>query len=68
LQYEDVVADFEAQVRRLLDFCGLPFEESCLRFYESERPCGHPQPSRCASRSMIARSATGAITKVISAS
>jgi hypothetical protein len=25
-------------VRRLLDYCGLPFEERCLRFYESERP------------------------------
>ena len=25
------------QVRRLLDYCGLPFEEACLRFYENER-------------------------------
>jgi hypothetical protein len=24
-------------VRRLLDVCGLPFEEGCLRFYENER-------------------------------
>ena len=37
VQYEDVVADLEAQVRRILDFCGLPFEESCLRFHETER-------------------------------
>lgn len=35
--YEDMVADPEAQVRRLLDYCGLPFEEGCLRFYENER-------------------------------
>ena len=42
VQYEEVVADFEAQVRRLLDFCGLPFEEACLRFYESERPVRTP--------------------------
>ncbi|HTL50085.1 MAG TPA: sulfotransferase [Steroidobacteraceae bacterium] len=42
VQYEEVVTDFEAQVRRLLDFCGLPFEESCLRFYESERPVRTP--------------------------
>jgi len=35
--YEDMVADPETQVRRLLDYCGLPFEESCLRFYENER-------------------------------
>jgi hypothetical protein len=24
-------------VRRLLDYCGLPFEESCLKFYENAR-------------------------------
>ena len=30
--------DFENDVRRLLDHCGLPFEESCLRFHETERP------------------------------
>ena len=38
VQYEDVVADTEAQVRRMLDFCELPFEESCLQFHETERP------------------------------
>ena len=42
VQYEGVVADFENQVRRLLDFCGLPWEEACLRFYESERPVRTP--------------------------
>jgi tetratricopeptide (TPR) repeat protein len=42
VQYEEVVSDFEAQVRRLLEFCGLPWEESCLRFYESERPVRTP--------------------------
>jgi tetratricopeptide (TPR) repeat protein len=35
--YEQVVEDTEAEVRRLLDYCGLPFEEGCLRFYENER-------------------------------
>lgn len=35
--YEQLVADPEAEVRRLLAHCGLPFEESCLRFYENER-------------------------------
>lgn len=38
IQYEDVVNDFEHQVRRLLDHCGLPFEEACLRFHETDRP------------------------------
>jgi tetratricopeptide (TPR) repeat protein len=35
--YEEVIEDIEAQVRRLLEYCGLPFEEQCLRFYENER-------------------------------
>lgn len=35
--YEDMVADTEGEVRRLLDHCGLPFEEGCLRFYENDR-------------------------------
>jgi tetratricopeptide (TPR) repeat protein len=35
--YESIVTDTEAQVRRLLGFCGLPFEAGCLKFYENER-------------------------------
>jgi hypothetical protein len=35
--YEDLVEDTDAEVRRLLDYCGLPFEEGCLRFYENDR-------------------------------
>ncbi len=35
--YEDLVADPEAQVRALLAHCGLAFEESTLRFWETER-------------------------------
>jgi tetratricopeptide (TPR) repeat protein len=42
VQYEEVVADFEPQVRRLLEFCGLPWEDACLRFYESNRPVRTP--------------------------
>ena len=37
VHYEEVVSDLETQVRRILDFCGLPFEEACLRFHETER-------------------------------
>jgi tetratricopeptide (TPR) repeat protein len=37
VMHEDVVDDLEGQVRRMLDFCGLPFEESCLRYWETER-------------------------------
>jgi tetratricopeptide (TPR) repeat protein len=35
--YERMVEDTEAEVRKLLAYCGLPFEERCLRFYENER-------------------------------
>ncbi|MCH8250058.1 MAG: sulfotransferase [Proteobacteria bacterium] len=37
VQYEDVVSDTEAQVRRMLDYCELPFEENCLQFHQTER-------------------------------
>jgi predicted Zn-dependent protease len=37
VHYERVVEDTEAEVRRLLEYCGLPFEEACLHFYENER-------------------------------
>ena len=36
--YEDLVEDTEREVRRLLEFCGLPFEPGCLRFFENDRP------------------------------
>lgn len=38
VQYEDMVTDFDNQLQRLLDYCGLPFEESCARFWETSRP------------------------------
>jgi tetratricopeptide (TPR) repeat protein len=37
VRYEEVVADLETQVRRLLDYCELPFEEACLNFHQTER-------------------------------
>ena len=42
VQYEDVVNDFETQVRRILNYCGLPFEEACLSFYKTERAVRTP--------------------------
>ena len=36
--YEDLVDDTEAEVRRLLEYCNLPFEQGCLRFFDNERP------------------------------
>ena len=35
--YETMIDDTETEVRRLLDYCGLPFEEGCLKFYENDR-------------------------------
>ena len=37
VQHEEVVADLEGNVRRILAFCGLEFEQSCLEFYKTER-------------------------------
>lgn len=37
VQYEEVVRDLEGQVRRILEYCELEWEESCLRFHETSR-------------------------------
>ena len=37
VHYEEVVADLEGQVRRILEYCELDWEESCLRFHETSR-------------------------------
>ena len=37
VHHEDVVRDLDGQVRRLLDFCGLDFEPSCLEFHKTRR-------------------------------
>ncbi|HEX2138275.1 MAG TPA: sulfotransferase, partial [Woeseiaceae bacterium] len=42
VRHEDVVDDLEAQVRRLLDFCGLPFEAQCLNFHQTDRSVRTP--------------------------
>ena len=38
IHYERIVHDQENQTRRLLDFCGLDWEEACLRFHENTAP------------------------------
>jgi hypothetical protein len=37
VQYEEMVLDQEQQTRRLIDFCDLPWDDGCLRFYETDR-------------------------------
>lgn len=44
--YEALVGAPEAGIRKLLDFCGLPFEESCLRFHETLREVRSPSATQ----------------------
>jgi tetratricopeptide (TPR) repeat protein len=38
VQHEEVVRDLDTQVRRILDYCELPFEDACLNYHETDRP------------------------------
>ena len=38
VQYEELVADFEVQARRIVAFCGLERDDACLAFHENPRP------------------------------
>ena len=38
VQYEEIVGDFAGQARRLVDHCGLEWDERCLAFHETKRP------------------------------
>jgi len=42
VEYEDVVDDTENQIRRILDYCELPFEQNCLEFYRTDRAIRTP--------------------------
>jgi tetratricopeptide (TPR) repeat protein len=42
VHYESLVENTEHEVRALLDYCQLPFEEACLRFYENKRAVRTP--------------------------
>ena len=42
VQHEDVVEDLETQVRRMLEFCGLPFEHDCIDFHNTARSVRTP--------------------------
>ena len=42
LHYEDLVENLEAEVRRLLDHCGLPFDPACLEFHRTQRTVRTP--------------------------
>src|SRR5574340_752595 len=38
VQYEDIVADQEAQARRIIEYCGLEWNDACLDFHKNKRP------------------------------
>lgn len=40
--YEDLVAEPEREIRRLLEACRLPFEEGCLHFHQNTRTVRTP--------------------------
>jgi len=54
--YERMVDDTEAEVRALLDYCGLEFEPACLAFHETERAVRTPSSEQV--RRPIYREAT----------
>ena len=37
VRYEDIVADQESEARRIIDFCGLDWDEACIGFHQSKR-------------------------------
>jgi hypothetical protein len=42
VHHEDVVDDLEGSVRRILDYCGLPFEPACVDFHKTKRSVRTP--------------------------
>ncbi|WP_241242143.1 tetratricopeptide repeat-containing sulfotransferase family protein [Thalassotalea sp. G2M2-11] len=56
VNHEDVVDDLEGQVRRMLDFCRLEFEPSCLEFHKTKRNIKTPSSEQV--RQPIYKSAT----------
>jgi hypothetical protein len=49
LSYEDLVADQLGQTRRLLEFCGLEWQDACAQFHQN------PSPTTTASAAQVRR-------------
>ena len=54
--YENLVENTEAEIRRLLEYCGLPFHEDCLEFHKTQRLINTPSAPQV--REPIYRDAT----------
>ncbi|MEP3225600.1 MAG: sulfotransferase [Parasphingorhabdus sp.] len=37
VQHEDILDNLETEVRRMLDYLGLPFEQACIEFHKTKR-------------------------------
>lgn len=66
LQYEELVADSESTVRRLLEFCGLDWDPACLSFHKSRRYGAYRKLSASARASV--RTRCGALEGICGAS
>jgi hypothetical protein len=66
VRYEDVVDDMETMARRFVEFCGLPWDDACLSFHETERPVHTASVARYANPSTRLRWAAGAAMSAIS--
>ena len=64
VSYEDVVDDLEGQARRLIDYCGLPWDDRCIDFHETPGRSRQPVPFRSASPCSAARCSAGAGTRM----
>ena len=38
VKYEDLIKDKDSQIRKIINFCGLKWEEKCLMFHENNTP------------------------------
>ena len=38
LSYEEMITDSEQNIKKMLNFCNLNFEDTCLNFYKNSRP------------------------------
>ncbi len=56
VHHEDVVEDLDTEVRRILDYCELPFEQACIDFHQTERAVRTPSSEQV--RQPIYQSAT----------
>ena len=66
VSYEDVVDDLEGQARRLIDYCGLPWDDRCIEL--PQEPAGRSKPPvrfRSADPYSAARFSAGANTKQV---